>query len=272
MGADPFEREAHDLVRRIATEKRLVFSITTGRSGTEYLTRALALFQSVAAAHEPKPRFSGVWRAVLCAEDRARVAREFWVREKLPRIARSRKPVYAETSHLACKGFLEPLVALGIIPELVHLRRDPRLVAKSMWRLGAIPGRTLRGAKHFLSPADPNHLPVPERASRAFDDYQLCYWTCLEMDARAAHLRARLEPRGVRVHPVELEEIQSEEGLQGLGARLSLGPLSTFGRMRLKHLARARVNAKDDQKRSDEPPAERLDEAEREVREAVGLQ
>jgi hypothetical protein len=143
-------------------------------------------------------------------------------------------------------------------------------VATSLWQLGAIPGRTLRGTKHFLSPRDPNHLPLS--GLRPLDDYQLCYWTCLEMDARARVLRERLEPRGVRVHAVVLEDIQSEDGLLALGARLGLTSLTTLGRMRIGRLARTRVNAKDDQKRRDALDPSHLDALEREVRERTRAQ
>lgn len=246
--------------------RRFLFTVTTGRSGTEYLARALALFAAVEARHEPKPRFSSSFRAVVAAPS---VAREFWEREKLPRIQAGRRPVYAETSHLFCKGFAESLVELGVVPELLHLRRDARATASSLWALESIPGRSLRGVRYYLSPWDPNHLPVDPAVAARWSDYQLCYWYCLEIDARARHLARTLGPRGVRVHAVELADLQSPEGLLALGEALALGPLSAFGRLRLNRLPAQRVNAKTHQKRSAPLPVERLDAWEAEVRAAV---
>src|SRR6185436_2882073 len=129
---------------------------TTGRSGTEYLARVLGLFRGVRALHEPKPTFASAFRTVCAAPE---TAREFWLEHKLPRIARARAPVYAETSHLACKGFLESLVELDLQPTLIHLRREPHAVARSMLALGTVPGRTYKGVKYYLGPGDRVFLP-----------------------------------------------------------------------------------------------------------------
>jgi hypothetical protein len=255
----------------LAGDKRLIFTVTTGRSGTEYLARCLALFRGVHAAHEPKPRFSSTWRAILAARDPHSAAREFWLAEKLPRIRRTRGHAYAETSHLACKGFLESLADLGIAADLVHLRRDPRAVATSLWHLGAIPGRTLKGVKHFLSPWDPNHLAWRDLEHAKPSDYQLCYWYALECDARAAALRATLEPRGLRMHSVDIESLWSEAGILELGRRLDLGTLSTLGRLRIARIAGRRVNTKAAEKRPQPSVEAELDLWEREVRASVGL-
>lgn len=246
--------------------RRFLFTVTTGRSGTEYLARALALFAAVDARHEPKPRFSSCFRAVVAAPA---IAREFWEREKLPAITRGRRPVYAETSHLFGKGFAESLVDLGVVPELLHLRRDARATASSLWALASIPGRSLRGVRYYLSPWDENHLPVDPGVAASWSDYQLCYWYCLETDARAEALERALGPRGVRVHRVELADLQTAEGILALGERLALGPLSAFGRLRLSALPSRRVNAKAHQKRTEPLPLDRLDAWEAEVRAAV---
>lgn len=267
MAASSPSEHARDASVRPAA-RRLLFTVTTGRSGTEYLARVLSLFANVEARHEPKPRFSSCFRAVVAAPH---VAREFWEQEKLARVERGRRPIYAETSHLFCKGFAESLVALGRTPELIVLRRDARATARSLWALASVPGRTLRGVRYYLSPSDPNFLPVPADVVRGWSDYQLCYWYCLELDARAQQLRVALEPRGVRFHDVELADIQTEDGIRALGVTLELGPLSPLGRLRLASVASRRVNAKASQKRAQTVDDVELARAEVEVREAAGL-
>ena len=140
-----------------ARDKRLIFTITTGHSGTRHLAWALGCFRDVDARHEPKPSFSGAFRTV-CTEPET--AAEFWRAHKLPSIASTKKPIYAETSHLACKGFLESLIELGYRPDLIHLHRDPREVATSLWRLDSVPGRTSKGVKYNLAPTDPCFLSL----------------------------------------------------------------------------------------------------------------
>jgi uncharacterized integral membrane protein (TIGR00697 family) len=86
----------------------------------------------------------------------------------------------------------------------------------------------------------------PARAEE-LDDYQLCYWYCLEIEARADEYRRRA-PSDVRVHRVELAELREPEGIERLGEALELGPLSAFGHLQLRALAGRRLNAKDAQK------------------------
>ncbi len=245
-----------------ARGKRLIFTVTTGRSGTTHLAFCLRLFARVDARHEPRPKFSDAFRTILA---RPEAAAEFWLERKLPRIARSRKPIYAETSHAACKGFLEPLFELGYRPDLIHLVRNPRDVAASLLRLGTVPGRSYRGVKYYLGPDDPGvlHLAVPEQ--REPPDYQLCYWYCLEIERRARELARRFAPLEVAVHRVELSEIQTPAGIAALGRRLELGPLRPLAPLALRTL-RARHRNRRLEKKNDHrlPPAE-LDALEAEV-------
>jgi hypothetical protein len=251
----------HDLLERVRA-KRLVFTVTTGRSGTEYLSRALGLFRGVKSLHEPSPKFATYFRAV-CSEPA--VATEFWLERKLPRILEFPHPVYAETDHVACKGFLESLVELGVSPLLIHLRRPARDVAQSLWRLGTIPGRSLGGVRYYLSPSDRVFLPLDPARVGELHDYQLCYWYCLEIEERARVYTQRFAPRGVRLERVEFEEIRRPEGILELGEKLELGRPSGLARLQLRSLGTRRVNAKDDKKRDLELLPKELSRLEAEV-------
>jgi hypothetical protein len=245
-----------------ALERRMIFTITTGRSGTDYLARVLGLFARVHAEHEPKPTFASAWRTVLA---RPETAREFWLEHKLPRIARTRSPIYAETSHLACKGFLESLVELGARPTLIHLVREPRAVALSLLALGTVPGRSFKGVKYYVSPDDPR-LELPTGgAERAWHDYQLCFWYCLEIEARANRLRERLEPLGVRFEHVEVASIADADGIRRLGDVLELGSFSTRGRIKLLGLVGRATNRKLDAKHAVTLSRDELDALEADV-------
>ncbi|MBI5433334.1 MAG: hypothetical protein HZA52_10945 [Planctomycetes bacterium] len=249
-----------------ALHRRLLFTFTTGRSGTEYLARALGLFARVHAEHEPKPTFASAWRTVLA---RPETAREFWLEHKLPRIARSHAPIYAETSHLACKGFLESLIALGVRPTVLHLVRPARDVARSLWTLGTIPGRAFKGVKYYHSPDDPRVELATGGAHLAWHDYQLCYWYCLETEARAQRFRARFELLGVRVERVELAQLAEASGIRRLADALDLGSFSTRGRIKLLGLAGRPTNRKLDSKRAVGLPDDELARLESEVERAL---
>ena len=264
-GLSPSGRKGADPA--VALGKRLIFTITTGRSGTRYLAWVLRGFRDVDARHEPRPKFSGAFRTVA---QFPHTAEEFWRHHKLPRIARSPRPIYAETSHLAGKGFLESLIAMGGRPDLIHLHRAPRDVARSLWRLGTVPGRTYRGAKYYLAPTDRCLCPLPPERIAGLHDYQLCFWYCLEIAARARGYAAAFAVHGVQVHDVPLTSIESREGILALGRRLSLGPHSTMKELALRLLDRRRRNRKDDRKQPHSLPEAELDSLEDEVRALTG--
>jgi hypothetical protein len=168
-----------DLVDRINASKSLIFTVTPGRSGTKYLTALLASVPGIAAFHEPAPDFV---RAMRRVQQNPEVAFAFLRDAKLPFIAEVDAPVYAETSHLFCKGFFEPAILMGLTPKLIILRRPPSEVAWSLLERDTIPARTPYGALYLLDPRDPAVLPLPgwERMT----DYQLCFWYALEIERR----------------------------------------------------------------------------------------
>jgi hypothetical protein len=245
-----------------ALAKRLLFTVTTGRSGTRHLAWALARFRDVEARHEPKPTFSSALRTVLA---RPATARQFWLEHKLPRIARSARPIYAETSHLACKGFLESLLDLGGRPTLIHLVRAPRDVSLSLWRLDTIPGRTLRGVKYYLGPDDAPRLPLPQH--ERLHDYQLCFWYCLEMAERAHAYRERWRELALPFVMIALADLSDPRGIAEIGRRLDLGELRPLAWIGRRDLAR---NAKESRKLERGLETGQLDALEAEVLELTG--
>jgi hypothetical protein len=246
--------------------RRLIFVVSTGRSGTDYLSHVLDLFQDVEAVHEPEPSFTNAFRTIAAAPH---LARQFWLDHKLPAIARTQAPIYAETSHLACKGFLESGIDLGLRPTLVHLVRPYRETARSMLALDTIPTRTFNGVRFYLGPDDRVFLPVPRAVFEKWHDYQLCYWYCLEIGERARVYAERFRPLGVAVERVELDDICTPAGIHELGARLNVGPLSKTGTRRIDVVVGQRTNQKTNVKRQRELIDDQLTRWEREVEAAV---
>jgi len=189
-----------DAVRR----KQLVFTVTAGRSGTTYLTHLFALLPDIASLHEPQPSFVYFLRQ---AQHSPAMARRFLLDYKLPSIARRAETRYAETGHMLCKGFFEPLLGLGIVPRIVMLRRQPRLIATSLLTRRTVPGRGKLGFKYLVHPADPGVLPLSDWNART--DYQLCFWYALEIERRQrdyATLLARAGGTSIDVTPDELRD------------------------------------------------------------------
>jgi hypothetical protein len=246
-------------LKQLLSSKRLIFAVSTGRSGTAYLSQILSCVPGVSSHHEARPKFSKALRPV---QQNVQLAYKFWIKEKLPAIAKDSAPVYAETSHLFCKGFAEPLLDLGIVPDLILLTRPYRQVALSFCRFGTIPGRTAQGLKYLLGPDDPEVLSLPDW--HELDDYQLCYWYCLEIERRMSKYNELFSGLGAHVVRVSLEEISSLTGFEKLLLGMNLPKPDGAKWAEYLQIKDSRINVRPHLNRPAKIP-EDLDSAEQEV-------
>lgn len=196
---------------------RTIFTVSTGRCGTDFLAKILGRLDGVHSEHEPSPDFVEVMRI---SQDDPSAAMQFLKDRKLPAIQSTSAPNYVETSHLFCKGFFEPLFELGVLPDVIFLSRNPRDIAKSLCRIGTIPARTENGLKYLLSPADPDVLPLD--GWEQLTDYQLCYWYCLETARRGESYREFLRRFGKSIPRISLDKLSTWHGFRELAYALRL--------------------------------------------------
>ena len=188
-------------------EKKLIFTVTAGRTGTTYLAKLLDAVEDITAFHEPNPNFVSCMRA---AQNNPLLAHQFWEKAKIPTIKECRTSFYSETSHLCCKGFIEPLINIGIeAPYLIALRRPPREIAISYLERNTVPGRTSLGLMYCRMPSDPMALPFPgwELAT----DYQLCYWMALDMEVMVDRYKALYRNRKWEIFDCTSQELKHLE-------------------------------------------------------------
>ncbi|WP_144392826.1 hypothetical protein [Pleionea sediminis] len=227
---------------------RFIFSVTTGRSGSNFITEALSCLQNVVSVHEPKPRYDRVMRIV---QHYPNVASQFLIEKKLPAIERQVKAgdIYFESSHLISKGFLEPWLSIDNLPtpDLICLDRPLREISLSFNQLNSIPGRTLNGLTYLLSPQDPNTLTTLKDLSQ-YNDYQLCYWYCLETEARKDKYQKLIESKGGKVARVSVNTIKQLDAFNSFRESLNLPGFSLLGQRKFLKLANQRVNAKSEKK------------------------
>jgi hypothetical protein len=173
--------------------KTLVFTVTSGRSGTKLLCQLLQQCTTIHAEHEPAPRLNFVMRSIALAPS---AARGWLTTEKLPHIVQTMQgDAYAETSHLTCKGFIEPLLSLGLRPKFIILKRPAREVAASLYKMNCIPERTENGRLVLLGPTDRDVLGLRDWQIRC--DYQLCYWYALEIERRQVLYKTEFDRLGI---------------------------------------------------------------------------
>jgi len=191
------------IVEQIRATKTLVFTVTPGRSGTTYLTELLNGLPRVAAFHEPAPKFTDVMRHAQLAPAEATT---FLLKRKLPTIAKIEAPIYAEASHVFCKGFFVPALQLGLRPKLIVLRRNPTDVAWSLVERRTVPGRTAWGFQFLLEPRDPGVMPL--LGWESMTDFQLCFWYALEIERRQLLYAGHARAEGLACHEILNRELK----------------------------------------------------------------
>jgi len=206
-----------------ARKKRPVFTVSAGRSGTKFLAKLLGLFPDTAAHHEPSPSFV---HAMRHAQSNPEAALAFVRDHKLGAIARTPEARYVETSHLFGKGFAEAFIRLGVVPDVVILRRHPREIALSLLRMNSVPARTGLGVRYLLQPDDPGVLPFPGWTHAT--NYQLCFWYALEMERRQDHYAGVFRTLGTNVVESQLADLLDFESFRTLAG--GLGFLTTAER------------------------------------------
>lgn len=209
---------------------RLIFTVTAGRTGTTLLTRLLGLLPGVCATHEPEPNFVHAMRS---AQLQPALAEAFVQQVKLPVIRATGHAIYAEMSHLTCKGFVEPLLAATSGFGLIFLCRSPSEIAYSLLSRNSVPGRTNAGLLYLVHPDDPGVLPLPGWKS-AMSDYQLCYWYALEIERRQIVYAKAWEALGLPAFGLETHELTEFATFQRLCAALDL-PLPSGLRFRQQY-------------------------------------
>ena len=153
--------------------KTVVFTLTTGRTGTTLLTNVLAEMPDTKSVHEPFPFFHEIMRP---AQQNPFLFHRFW-EAKLTHILSFPESVYIETSNVFSKGFLPTLLRLGVKPKLIFLNRSPRKIALSLLSRNSIPGKSTNGLKYSTRPGDPISLPL---LGQHWSNYQRCYWAAID--------------------------------------------------------------------------------------------
>lgn len=202
-----------ELIRK----KQLILTVTAGRTGTAFLCNLFKLFPNLDSFHEVEPNYRHVLRRI---QTQPAAATNFLIHYKLPAIAECKSKTYVELSHLFCKGFLEALVNLGVYPDLILLRRNPRKIAWSLLERQTVPGRTSLGTAYLLCPSDPNTLPL--LAWEGLTDYQLCFWYALEIERRQNRYRDYMIRLGKNVYDITANELHNPEKFLDMAKIFSL--------------------------------------------------
>lgn len=156
---------------------KYIFCITTGRSGTDYVSRLFGALEDTASFHEQKPRMhKRMMREYLTGNKKAVQQK---MKKKYEIIERSRKNIYVDTTHVFIKSFgwelpkYIPQENIGVI----ILKRDIQKIMKSTHRTQSGPLNEL-GRDWIIGPHK-NAVTKPPVNRYLYEFYRLIlrvYW------------------------------------------------------------------------------------------------
>lgn len=252
-------------------KNRIIFTVTSGRSGTSYLAYLLGLLKNINCFHESEPNFVKVMRQ---SQGDSTFAKKFLIEEKIPKILKVKnKSIYVETSHLFCKGFLENWLAIenNIVPDIILLDRDIREVSLSLLKLNTIPGKTSEGLKWYLSPSDKYNLTrLPNWEN--YSDYQLCYWYCLEIEERKKTYKSIITKKGGQVIQININDLSKLYKFNKFRKEFNLPNFSFFGFLKYVKNSNKKLNKKKGNKIQITLDYNNLEILEQEVKNNINIQ
>ena len=195
--------------------KKLIFVASTGRSGTGTLHKIFEALRNVRAFHEPVPLMHSRLMYEKNNED-ARRAKKTYRRVKSTMIKLDNVgydcDYYIESNHMFIKSFIDyAFKEYGLNMEIIHLYRDPVLVAKSMYELDTIPGVTRLGNKWYLDyKAAGNLLQMRDVLdSELTHHFYKCLWYYYEVEERVKFYKNKYPQ--IKFHDIATEDLNNKE-------------------------------------------------------------
>lgn len=237
---------------RTSRLEKVIFSATTGRSGTMSLTSLFAAIPGCRALHEPYPIMNGPWLRAA-AYGREEEVRRYYERVKAIYIRRAALGAryYVEVNHLFIKTFVEHAVQdFGDRIAVIHLVRPAIEVARSIYYLQHWPG-TNEGNKWWLDYRAPSNLiqlaDLLDGGQEFAHPFYKALWYWYETEARVRFWREKLP--NVRFHRFETRWINDHDRIFALLDDLKIDYdrehiMAAAGRRENTREQKARRNAK----------------------------
>lgn len=215
----------------MATEShRLVFSINSGRSGSQYLARLLGTANGVCAFHEAEPDMSGLFLQMVCQQGLKETFAARSIKAQAIEHIIGQLPagtLYAETNHMFIKTYFDVILQYfgEHIVEVIRLRRRLPDVLKSFINMGYFSDRNRVWPAWMHIPGRCDSAFNPPPLQRQPDQFDLAIGYLLDIEARAERFRAHYPD--CKVHEVRLESLQTPEEVDSFFAVIGLSTTPT---------------------------------------------
>jgi hypothetical protein len=186
--------------------KSITLTVTAARSGTRLLYKLLSEVPAMHADHEEMPTSepSFCYMRQKNVEDPL-IGRDFVENYFTNYVNDLPSQYYSCTAQSTSKGFIEHFLDLGITPNFIIIRRNPRLIAKSLWELEWIPGKHPLHRIWYPGPQEPNVLPFENW--RNSHPYQLCYWYVADCERRTQYYEKMLPSKNLKIWHTTIEQM-----------------------------------------------------------------
>jgi hypothetical protein len=206
-------------------DRRLIFSINSGRAGSKYLAQLLGTARDVKSFHEAEPKMSHQFIGMINARPLMASREERRIKaDAIAKLLRASSPaeIYAETNHTFITTFFDVVLEDFHKVDIIVLRRDLAHVLKSFIELGYFSPRNPLSFEWMSSPNAATAALPAIAPDAALDQFDLCIAYLFDIEARAERFRS--DYPGVRTHEVRLERLNEMSAVGDLFARLGIMP------------------------------------------------
>lgn len=207
--------------------------ITPGRSGSTFLQVTLNRLYNVFAEEsyhtitgKPEQCFSSII-------GKTEAEKNAFIKSKIEYIEGLNCEHYMDSVSLICQdNNIERFINNGYVPNVITLRRDPRMVAQSFYELDWDP---ITPPMSSLDPTAPDAIKMTLADPHP---YQLCLWYCVEIERIARAYKGKLEAWGVKHYETSIQKLIEGDSFHKM--------LSYFEMPSIGYVYTDKINALDD--------------------------
>jgi hypothetical protein len=239
-------------MKKPAPDNRLLFCISSGRSGSGYLAKLLNTSIEVVGFHEPEPFMNGKYLQMVNTSTfsqtfkKRRIKCKF-IEKELDNLSQNK--VYCETSHMFIKTFFDVVLDRFNNVEVIILRRDIAKILKSFIELGYFSEINSAWPDWMSSPNSKTAALQCIDSDQMLDQYDLCIAYLIDIEART--VRFQNDFPDVQTHAVTLESLNEYNMVEALFRDLRITPTEET-----KRLTGKMVNVREEGKKHFDNPSD----------------
>lgn len=213
-------RRRYELSSNDTPKRKLVFSISSGRAGSEYLKTILGSALNVKSFHEPEPSMSGTFLMdsminPLITSYEKRLEKVKKIKEVISHFPPS--TIYAETNHMFIKTFYDVILENFKDCDIyvIVLRRALDKVLASFIKMGYFTEKNNAWPHWMHKVPSVNSLLKPIMNYEEMDQYDRAIAYLLDIEMRAREF-IKMQSENCFIREVNLDDIQTFEQVENL--------------------------------------------------------